>query len=317
MNKTNAQIAADAAALALSRVGCEYSQQHRTRAGYYDCSSLVDRCYTAQGKLWRYGGAVPISCYAVYDDDFELLWPAAYADIGRKMGGKDVIAMATQPGDVQYLCTDRATKRANRITHVAMVAGKDRIVHARGTKYGVVTSSINLYAGKVCAVVRYNPECILRKGMKGWRTLALQKALIARGYDVGADGDYGSRTVDAVKAFQAAAGLPATGEADKATIAAATASVSAVETEAITAATASGSAVETTAKESLKKLVEVTGSAVNLRTGPGTDHLVARLARQGDKLEAVDIDQWIPVLSDGRILWISARYARYMNRQTA
>ena len=190
---TYRETAAAAASLALSKVGCPYSQAKRTQPGIYDCSSLVARVYKAQGKKWKYGGSVPISCDEVYDDDFELLWPNSYADIGRKMGGKDVIAKATQPGDVQYLCTDSSTSRSNKITHVAMVSDKNRIVHARGARYGVVTSPINLYAGKVCAVVRYNPACSLQIGMKGWRTLALQKALFARGYSVSPDGSSGAR----------------------------------------------------------------------------------------------------------------------------
>ena len=306
---TSKETAARAASWALSKVGCPYSQARRTQPGVFDCSSLVARAYAAQGKKWKYGGSVPISCKAAYDDDFELVWPASYAEIGRKMGGKDVIAKATQPGDVQYLCTDSSTSRKNRITHVAMVAGKGKIVHARGTKYGVVTSSINLYAGKVCAVVRYNPDCVLRKGMKGWRTLALQKALIARGYDVDADGEYGSKTANAVKAYQALIFLPVTGEADQATRDVLYTSVSHKASSPIPAASpiAPGKSSK----------IEVTGSTVNLRTGPGTDYPIERLVHQGDVLETVDMNRWIPVLSDGKILWISARYARQANGQMA
>ena len=132
--KTYAQAAAN---WAVSMVGCEYSQAKRLQDGVFDCSSLVARAYKALGKRWKHGDSVPISIYEVYDDDFELLWPENYADIGKKLGGKEQIALARQAGDLQFLCTDKETKRTNRITHVAMVAGAEEIVHARGTKYGV------------------------------------------------------------------------------------------------------------------------------------------------------------------------------------
>ena len=54
----------------------------RGQDGVFDCSSLVARAYAAQGKRWRYGGRLPRSNQEVYDDDFELLWPENYSDIG-------------------------------------------------------------------------------------------------------------------------------------------------------------------------------------------------------------------------------------------
>ena len=83
---------------ALSKVGCAYSQAQRTQEDIFDCSSLVARAYSAQGKRWKYGGSVPTSNKEIYDDDFELLWPATYAQIGKSFGGASVINMAKQPG---------------------------------------------------------------------------------------------------------------------------------------------------------------------------------------------------------------------------
>lgn len=91
---TLAQSAAD---WALSKVGCAYSQAQRTQENIFDCSSLVARAYSAQGKRWKYGGSVPTSNKEIYDDDFELLWPATYAQIGKSFGGASVINMAKQP----------------------------------------------------------------------------------------------------------------------------------------------------------------------------------------------------------------------------
>jgi len=55
----------------------------------------------------------------------------------------------------------------------------------------------------------------LQQGMKGEAVRAMQQRLIDLGYLAGgADGSYGGKTVAAVKAFQQAAGLEVTGEAD-------------------------------------------------------------------------------------------------------
>ena len=186
---------------ALSKVGCAYSQAKRTQENIFDCSSLVARAYSAQGKRWKYGGSVPTSNKEIYDDDFELLWPATYAQIGKSFGGASVINMAKQPGDLQFLCTDSGTSRANKITHVTMVADRDTIVHARSTKYGVQTDDIDLYAGKVCALLRFDPSAPMRKGMRGPRVKALQEELIAQGADIEADGIFGTATEKAADKY--------------------------------------------------------------------------------------------------------------------
>ena len=286
----NNRIAADAAAWALSKVGCPYSQEKRNQDGVFDCSSLVARAYAAQGKRWRYGGSVPRSNQEVYDDDFELLWPKEYSEIGKKFGGADVLERANQPGDLQFLCTDSGTSRSNRITHVAMVADAKNIVHARGKAYGVCTNRLAHYAGKVCAIARFNPEGALRVGMKGWRTLALQQKLNALGASLETDGEYGSTTAGAVKAFQHARNLPTTGEADRVTL----------EVLDLIAAD-SGSGTE--------NVVRITGDTVNVRRGPGTDYESIAIARKGNTLPAVAADGWQPVLFGGEIRWISMKYA--------
>ena len=286
----NNRIAADAAAWALSKVGCPYSQEKRNQDGVFDCSSLVARAYAAQGKRWRYGGSVPRSNQEVYDDDFELLWPETYSEIGKKLGGTDVLERANHPGDLQFLCTDSGTSRANRITHVAMVADAKNIVHARGKAYGVCVNRISHYAGKVCAVARFNPEGTLRAGMKGWRTLTLQQKLNALDASLETDGEYGSTTAGAVKAFQHARNLPATGEADRATL----------EALGLIAAD-SGSGTE--------NVVRITGDTVNVRRGPGTEYESIAIAHKGDMLPTVAADGWQPVLFGGEIRWVSMKYA--------
>ena len=191
-----------AAKWALSKVGCRYSQAERTKKDVFDCSSLVARAYSAQGVSWDLvGSEVPNSTQEVYSDQFLLLWPEDYDDIGKTLGGKDVLKRAAQPGDLQFLCTDSDTTRSNRITHVAMVAGKDEIVHARSTKYGVRTDPLTLYAGKVCAVVRFDPSAPLRRGMRGLRVKALQELLNEQGAKLETDGIFGEKTEEAADRY--------------------------------------------------------------------------------------------------------------------
>lgn len=203
MTMLDAEKTAKAAAKwALSKVGCRYSQAERTKKDVFDCSSLVARAYSAQGVSWDLvGSEVPNSTQEVYSDQFLLLWPEDYDDIGKTLGGKDVLKRAAQPGDLQFLCTDADTTRANRITHVAMVAGKEEIVHARSTKYGVCTNDLDLYAGKVCAVVRFDPSAPLRRGMRGLRVKALQELLNEQGAKLETDGIFGPATEKAADRY--------------------------------------------------------------------------------------------------------------------
>lgn len=274
---------------ALSKVGCAYSQAKRTQENIFDCSSLAARAYSAQGKKWKYGGSVPISMHEVYDDEFELLWPASYAEIGKKFGGKSVINLANREGDLQFACTDSDTSRSNKITHVTMVASASKIVHARSTKYGVRTDSISLYSGKICAVTRYNPACDLRIGMCGWRTLELQNALMANGAEIAADGEFGSKTLRAVREYQSAHGLKETGIADDEFL-------------------KQLKLAEAPHEEQKGMIVCVTGNSVNLRAGPGTEYASEAIVHKGDLIQKIDTDGWIAVKQGGQVLWIRDRY---------
>lgn len=268
-----AQTAAQAAAWTLDKLGCRYSQADRLEADAFDCSSLVARAYAAQGVVWGCQGApVPSSNREVYDDHFRLLWPESYDKIGQSLGGKEVLDLAKQPGDLQFLCTDSSTGRSNRITHVAMVANDESIVHARGKAYGVRLDGRGLYAGKVCALTRYDPEAPLRRGMQGGRVKALQHALNARGAALEEDGIYGEKTAQAYTKHLGTAG-PETPETPVAQ-------------------------------------VEITGERVNLRAGPGTEYPVLDTLRAGELLALVDTEGWRTVLRDGVLAYVSKAYSR-------
>lgn len=293
-------IARSARDWAESMIGCKYSQAKRTQEGIFDCSSLIARAYSAQGKAWKYGGRVPVSCNEVYDDDFELIWPASYDLIGKKFGGSSVIAKAKLPGDIQFLNT-MSTGRANKITHVTMVASASKIVHARGTAYGVRMDRITLYAGKVCALVRYNPGCDLVLGHKGYRTAAMQKVLNNNGADLTGDGEFGEETLAALKAFQQKVGLPVTGRGDAATRAALGLMSDSDTSDAI-------APTDPMWPVASAKGIHVTGDTVNIRTGPGTGFDVAKAVVKGTILTPVDTVGWRPVLVGDDVCWISEKY---------
>lgn len=285
---------------AVSKIGCKYSQAKRTQEDIFDCSSLIARAYSAQGKAWKYGGRIPISCNEVYDDDFELIWPASYDLVGKKFGGSSVITKAKQPGDLQFLNT-QSTGRHNKITHVTMVASASKIVHARGTAYGVRKDSITLYAGKVCALVRYNPSCDLVLGHKGYRTTALQKALNKNGADLTTDGEFGEETQAALKTFQLKAGLPITGLGDVATRTA---------LGLIPASDASDDVVPVDPMKPVTptKGIHVTGNTVNIRVGPGTGYDIVKDVKKDTVLTPVVTAGWRAVLVSDDVCWISEKY---------
>ncbi len=285
---------------AVSKIGCKYSQAKRTQEGIFDCSSLIARAYSAQGKAWKYGGRVPISCNEVYDDDFELIWPASYDLIGKKFGGSSAIAKAKQPGDIQFLNT-MSTSRANKITHVTMVASSSKIVHARGTAYGVRKDSITLYAGKVCALIRFNPGCDLVFGHKGNRTAAMQKALNNNGADLTTDGEFGEETQAALKTFQQKSGLPVTCFGEIATRAA-LGLISASEAPDVIAP------VDPMQPATPTKGIYVTGNTVNIRVGPGTGYDIVKDVKKGSVLTPIDSAGWRPVLVGDDVCWISEKY---------
>ena len=281
------QIPMAAAQWAVSKKGCNYSQAKRMYENIFDCSSLVARAYVAAGKEWGYRGPAPISMNEVYDDDFELIWPATYEEIGKVLGGSSQILLARQPGDLQFLCTDQRTKRHNRITHVTMVADENQIVHARGVNYGVCLNHIGTYDGKVCALTRYNPQGTLRIGMCGKRTLALQKALNRNGADLNEDGEFGEKTQAAVIEYQIRYDMEPTGQADRKTLF----SLGLLEKE----------------PDSIQ-LIRVTGERVNLRHGPGTEYSIADTVERGEVFAVPDTEGWRPILTGNTVRWISEKY---------
>lgn len=122
-------IGQDVANLARTKVGCQYSQEKRYEEGYYDCSSLVQRCYR----------------------EFGLELPSIASTQGQFMvdHGLTVDAGMLMPGDLIFYSYEENGQFMN-ISHVAIYIGNGRMVHAANTARGVVEdpvnySNINLY----------------------------------------------------------------------------------------------------------------------------------------------------------------------------
>ena len=122
------------ALLAQEKVGCQYSQDLRYEEGYYDCSSLVQRCYA----------------------QFGVNLPSVASTQGQYIvdNGLQVSENELRPGDLIFHARDDNADEFMSIGHVAIYVGNGMQVDARGTAYGVVyrplvPSNIGLY-GRTC-----------------------------------------------------------------------------------------------------------------------------------------------------------------------
>lgn len=115
-------IGSDVANLALTKVGCQYSQEHRYEEGYYDCSSLVQRLYQEVG----------------------LALPAIASTQGKFIvdNGLEVSEGELEPGDLIFYSYENNGQFRN-ISHVAIYVGNGRMVHAANTARGVVNDPLN------------------------------------------------------------------------------------------------------------------------------------------------------------------------------
>lgn len=125
-------------------------------------------------------------------------------------------------------------------SHVGLYIGNGDVIEAAGTKSGVIKSKVSNakweywgeLKGCIYDVDTDTPDVppeddidkpTLRRGSKGVYVTALQKLLLAAGYDLGSygvDGDYGRATEAAVRAFQKDNGLKQDGICGKNTWAA-------------------------------------------------------------------------------------------------
>ena len=142
---------------------------------------------------------------------------------------------------------------------------------------------------------------ILKNGSEGKDVEDLQRRLKAVGYDPGEiDGEYGPNTASAVKALQKDADILVDGEFGPDSYAA----LLALEVD------EDPNDIPKPPEATEKGDVVISGGDAWIRVGPGSQYDKAGLAENGDKFTYANPDEWMPVLVDGRILWISGKYAK-------
>jgi len=129
----------------------------------------------------------------------------------------------------------------------------------------------------------------LERGMSGPDVAELQHDLLALGYsfpEYGADGDFGLETERNVKGFQRVSGLEVDG--------------------------IFGPKSYEALMNTLSRYVEITGTLVNVRKGPGVQYAVLGVVKDGDRLPYGGQTQngWYLVEYDTQNAWVSGKYGR-------
>lgn len=195
------------------------------------------------------------------------------------------------------------------------------VIEARGVMYGCVKTKLSARGwnrwGWMTKYFNYDgvgaeaaPDALefgqrtLKQGHTGDDVKALQLALITLGYSCGkwgADGEFGSATKNAVKAFQKDAGLTVDGVAGPKTFAA----INALLPE-------SGEEPGEPPAEAPGQMVEIVGGDAWVRTQPNTLGAKMGVAKRGDRLpyrgERSEFG-WLAVDLDGEDGWVSGKYA--------
>ena len=173
-----------------------------------DCSGLFTWAFKQLGGYMYHGSNTMYDKYCT--------------DKGKLVNGLKEDGQSLKPGTAVFTGTE------NKHGHVGLYIGDGWVIEAQGTKAGVVKSKLTLskwtYWGELKGVnysgSQPEPQPIpdqkptLRTGDKGAYVTLLQTKLIQRGYDLnpyGADGDFGNKTLAAVKKFQSDCGLTVDG----------------------------------------------------------------------------------------------------------
>ena len=212
-----AEIISRAIKFAESLLGASYSKTYRFRyypGGSFDCSSYVWAVFAAAGFPLVGAGVKSItSCYEVYAEGFDLIYPARYGEIGKNTTSDPAVLSGVQPGDIIFYCFNKKSSRANKITHVAMVHDDKRIIHTANNREKCCLKTLSYGNKNVVAIIRLKSDAqepdrpLLARGAKGTFVRMMQILLNYHGAKLTCDGDFGSKTEAALTAFQAAHGL--------------------------------------------------------------------------------------------------------------
>ena len=144
----------------------------------------------------------------------------------------------------------------------------------------------------------------LKNGSAGTDVRELQEQLVKLGFDVGScgvDGDYGADTEKAVKLFQKANGLEASGVYDDATHA-----------RLVADKPASEPGVEEKPAGSTVEIFAENGGSVNIRCGNSTDFKSITTVKPGASFNyvATAANGWNAIVVDKQVGWVSGKYSK-------
>jgi uncharacterized protein YgiM (DUF1202 family) len=274
-----------------------YPEAKEGAKGYSDCSSFV---------RWVLKTAAGIDIGANTDQQIRNRGKGVLIEMAAARQTAPTEALLL-PGDCLYW--KGTPSHAWGVGHVEMYIGGGKCIgHGSGT--GPTVKTLKTYsrgrgAGDrkyLCAIrwIMEDAPCalgdrLLRFGDVGPDVMALQRLLRSLGYDLGAwgplrdgcDGEFGSDTRRAVRAFEAAHGLAPDGVADAADIRA--------------ICLAAGAPLGS---------VRVTATKLNVRRGPGTENGVVGVAAKGDVLALTgdDTEAWRGVFYRDARAYVSAKY---------
>ena len=221
--------------------------------------------------------------------------------------------------------------------HVGVYVGNGYVVEERGFAYGCVKTKLKdrkwlhwyklpwiNYGEKTSSVSCELGDRLLKQGMKGDDVAELQTLLIQLSFLTGkADGDFGSKTAAAVKAFQEANDLTADGEYGENSHKAMMEAIGDNAPNEEESSLKSEDKIEEELPEEVlaaKPLeLEVTGSSVRVRAGDTTSYSILTTAKKGNKLKPVLSQNGQPIISkngwyaverNDQIGWISGKYIK-------
>ena len=218
--------------------------------------------------------------------------------------------------------------------HVGVYVGGGYAVEERGFSYGCVKTRVKdrswthwyflpfIDYGEVGNVKPPQTEYalgsrLLTKGTEGNDVKQLQEHLLKLGYSLpkyGADGDFGSETEAAVRAFQKAEGLEVDGKYGEKSHAALMDALSADDEAPEQPAQPEDGGEENDAEKPVGSQVVIVseGGKVNIRVGNGTQYGRITQLAPGTTLDYVATAQngWNAVVVNARVGWVSGEYSK-------